>query len=175
MHIRKATLQDAEAIARVHVESWKTTYKGIIPDDFLNNLSYTQRTDLWTQAITQQDHYIMVAETSEGEIVGFADGWKKETNTVPHSGDLTSIYILESYQGKGMGKQLLQALFEIFKQLGWQKVFVEVLEDNKTCDWYEYYSATLCKTVTIQIGGVLLNERIYEWNNIDDVLARSSK
>lgn len=172
MHIRKATLQDAEAIARVHVESWKTTYKGIIPDDFLNNLSYTQRTDLWTQAIAQQDHFVMVVETSEGEILGFADGWKRETNTVSHSGDLTSIYILEAYQGKGIGKQLLQSLFEIFKQLGWQKVFVEVLEDNKTCDWYEYYGATFCKTVTIQIGGVLLNERIYEWNNIDDVLAR---
>lgn len=175
MHIRKATLQDAEAIARVHVDSWKTTYKGIIPDDFLNNLSYTQRTDLWTQAIAQQDHFVMVAETSEGEIVGFADGWKRETNTIPHSGDLTSIYILESYQGKGMGKQLLQSLFKLFKQLGWQKVFVEVLEDNKTCDWYEYYGATFCKTVTIQIGGVLLNERIYEWNNIDDVLAKLSK
>lgn len=56
--------------------------------------------------------------------------------------------------------------------MGWQKVFVEVLEDNKACEWYEYYGATLCKTVTIQIGGVLLNEQIYEWNNIDDVLAR---
>jgi len=172
MHIRKATLQDAEAIARVHVDSWKTTYKGIIPDDFLNNLSYTQRSDLWTQAIPQQDHYIMVAETSEGQIVGFADGWKKETNTVAHSGDLTSIYILEAYQGNGIGKQLLQSLFKIFKQLGWQKIFVEVLEDNKTCDWYKYYGATLFKTVVIQIDGVLLNERIYEWNNIDDVLAK---
>lgn len=74
-----------------------------------------------------------------------------------------------------MGKQLLQFLFKIFKQLGWQKVFVEVLEDNKTCSWYEYYGATLCKTVTIQIGGILLNERIYEWNNIDDVLVRLSE
>lgn len=48
MQIRKATLQDAEAIARVHVDSWKTTYKGIIPDNVLNNLSYTQRTEQWT-------------------------------------------------------------------------------------------------------------------------------
>lgn len=50
-----------------------------------------------------------------------------------------------------------------------------MLEDNKTCDWYEYYGAILYKTVTIQIGDVLLNERIYEWNNIDDVLAGLSK
>lgn len=74
MHIRKVTLQDAEDIARVHVDSWKTTYKDIIPDEFLNNLSYTQRNDLWTQALAQQDHFVMVAETSEGQIVGFADG-----------------------------------------------------------------------------------------------------
>jgi len=46
MIIRKAKLDDATGIAKVHVDSWRTTYKGIIPDDFLNNLSYEQRTEL---------------------------------------------------------------------------------------------------------------------------------
>ena len=40
MQIRRAKLDDAPGIAKVHVESWRTTYKGIIPNDFLNNLSY---------------------------------------------------------------------------------------------------------------------------------------
>ncbi|WP_306428702.1 hypothetical protein [Robertmurraya siralis] len=40
MIIREATLSDAEGIAKVHVDSWRTTYKGIVSDVFLEQLSY---------------------------------------------------------------------------------------------------------------------------------------
>ncbi len=58
------------------------------------------------------------------------------------------------------------------KQQGYQKVFVDVLEDNKTCSFYEHYGAKLYKTVQIKIGGKVLNERIYVWESVDDVLAK---
>lgn len=51
MIIRKASLIDAEGIAKVHVDSWRTTYENIIPKDYLDNLSYNQRTDLWKNNI----------------------------------------------------------------------------------------------------------------------------
>ena len=94
MKIRRATIKDAEGIAKVHVDSWRTTYKGIIPDEFLKNLSYEKRTELWIANISKSDNYLLVAETSEGEIIGFADIWKRETNTMPDATDLTSIYLL---------------------------------------------------------------------------------
>ena len=43
MLIREASPTDAAAIARVHVDSWRTTYAGIVPADYLANLSYTRR------------------------------------------------------------------------------------------------------------------------------------
>jgi len=174
MKIRRATHKDAEGIAKVHVDSWRTTYKGIIPDEFLKNLSYEKRTELWIGNISKSDNYLLVAETSEGEIIGFADIWKRETNTVPDATDLTSIYLLEEYQGKGVGKALLKNLFLQIKEQGYQKVFVEVLEDNKTCSFYEYYGAKLYDTVQIKIGGKILNERIYVWDNVDEVLTKLS-
>ena len=73
---------------------------------------------------------------------------------------------------RGKGKKLLKELFKHFKQLGYEKIFVEVLEDNKARYFYEYYGARLVKTVQIKIGGKILNELIYEWNNIDDVIER---
>ena len=45
--IRKAELEDAKGIAKVHVDSWRTTYKGIVPDTFLENLSYENREQIW--------------------------------------------------------------------------------------------------------------------------------
>jgi ribosomal protein S18 acetylase RimI-like enzyme len=170
--IRKAVLTDAEGIAKVHVDSWKSTYKNIIPDEFLQKLSYDRRTDLWKRNLSKEGNYVFVAENNQGEIVGFADCGKRETNNISNSGDLTSIYLLEEYQGKGVGKQLLKQLFNQFEELGFKKVFVEVLEDNKTRYFYEYYSAKLLKTEKIVIGGAELNLLIYEWDNIKEVSSK---
>ena len=172
MNIRKAILKDAEGIAKVHVDSWKSTYKNIIPDEYLNNLSYEQRTDLWKRNITKKGNYAFVAENNEDKIVGFADCGKRENNHTVNSGDLTSLYLLEEYQGQGVGKQLLKQLFFQCEELGFNKVFVEVLQDNKTRYFYEYYGAHLLKSEMITIGGAELNLLIYEWNNIYDVLSK---
>ncbi|WP_339229536.1 GNAT family N-acetyltransferase [Oceanobacillus sp. FSL K6-2867] len=170
MIIRRAKLDDATGIAKVHVDSWRTTYKGIIPNDFLNNLSYVKRTELWKRNISEEANYIVVALNEIDQIIGFGTAGKRQKNNENNTGDLTSIYLLEEYQGEGIGKKLLKELFKHFKQLGCEKIFVEVLEDNKTRYFYEYYGAKLVKTVQIKIGGQILNELIYEWNNIDDII-----
>ncbi|XRG80753.1 hypothetical protein V5E38_10815 [Rossellomorea sp. GAMAL-10_SWC] len=94
MNIRNATLTDASGIAKVHVDSWKTTYKNIMPDALLQKLSYDQRTDSWNKNLTEEGTYVFVAENNEGEIIGFATCGKREENQVDNSGDLTSIYLL---------------------------------------------------------------------------------
>jgi ribosomal protein S18 acetylase RimI-like enzyme len=174
MIIRKAVLTDAAGIARVHVNSWRTTYKGIIPDSFLDNLSYDKRTELWKRNISREGNYVFVAETENKEIIGFADCGKREDNHIANSGDLTAIYLLEEYQGKGIGKGLMKQLFYQFEELGYDRVFVEVLEDNKTSGFYEHYGAALHKTGKIRIAGVELNLLIYEWNDLGKVLSDKS-
>jgi len=47
MLIREASLTDTAAIARVHVDSWRITYAGIVPADYLAKLSYAQREQFW--------------------------------------------------------------------------------------------------------------------------------
>ena len=170
--IRRANIEDADGIAKVHVDCWKTTYKGIIPDNYLNGLSYKDRTELWKQNITREDNYVIIAENEQGKIIGFADAWKRETNIEENTCDLTSIYLLEEYQGTGIGKALINELFIHFKEMGYSKIFVDVLEDNKTKHFYEYYGAEFVKNIQIKIGGKVLNESKYKWNSIDKVLAK---
>lgn len=170
MNIRKATLSDSKGIAKVHVDSWKSTYKNIIPNEFLEKLSYDQRIDLWNRNISKEGNYVFVAVNNEREIVGFADCGKRDSNNVDHSGDLISIYLLEEYHGTGVGKQLLKQLFLQFEELEFNRVFVEVLEDNKTRYFYENYGAKLLKSEKTIIAGAELNLLIYEWNNLNEVL-----
>ncbi|MCS0788431.1 GNAT family N-acetyltransferase [Cytobacillus pseudoceanisediminis] len=173
MNIRKAVLADSKGIAKVHVDSWRTTYKNIIPDGFLKKLSYNRRTELWNENIIKEENYVFVAENSDGEIIGFAACGKRDSNHVPESGDLTAIYLLEEYHGKGVGKGLLKQVFLQFEELGFNRIFVEVLEDNKSRYFYEYFGAELYKTKKIAIAGAELDLFIYEWNNMKDVLSKS--
>lgn len=170
MIIRKSKVSDAKGIAKVHVDCWRTTYRNILPDGFLERLTYEQRTELWIKNLSKEDNYVFVAENNIGEIIGFADGKKRETNTVENSADLTSIYILEQYQGLGIGRQLLRILFLQFEKLNINRVFVEVLEGNNSRYFYETFGAEWVITKKVKIAGAELNLLVYEWKSIDSML-----
>ncbi len=172
MIIRRETISDAPGIAKVHVDSWRTTYKGIIPQSFLDGLSYEQRTKLWENNISDKSSMIFVAE-NEGEIIGFVTGGKRNTNEEAGASDLTSIYLLEEWQGKRVGKKLLNQIMNVFLEQGYQKIYVEVLAENKTRQFYQYYGAEYVKTVQLNIAGKILNEEIYVWNNVEKVIQQS--
>lgn len=76
MKIREASINDAEEIAAVHVESWKTTYTGIIPESYLAALSVQSRAKNWVQVFENQraDEIVYIAEDLKGKMVGFAHG-----------------------------------------------------------------------------------------------------
>ena len=170
--IRKANLSDAPGIAKVHVDSWRSTYKGIIPQSFLDGLSYEQRTILWKNNISDKNNTIYVAE-NEGEIIGFVTGGTRNTNKEAGASDLTSIYLLEEWQGKTIGKKLLNQIMIAFLEQGYQKIYVDVLAANKTRQFYQYYGAEYVKTVQLNIAGKTLYEEIYVWNNVEKVAQRS--
>jgi hypothetical protein len=77
--IRPAVVDDAPAIARVHIESWKTTYAGIFPDNLLGQLSVPDRTRFWTETLAKPaDRFItLVACDEAGRPVGFVCGARK--------------------------------------------------------------------------------------------------
>src|SRR5262247_626567 len=60
IRIREAQMQDSAAIAKVHVDSWRTTYKGIVSDDYLSAMSYTEREQRWQEFFEDTDHFQFV-------------------------------------------------------------------------------------------------------------------
>lgn len=132
MKIRKAVPADAKGIAKVHVDSWKTTYENIVPAAFLNSLSYEKREQRWRGTIPNGGVY--VAETEAKDIVGFATGGKKRTDEYPdYTGELYAIYILKKHQRNGLGKLLVRPIIEELRQQNMSTMIVKVLEDNRSC------------------------------------------
>lgn len=172
MIIRRATLDDIKGISKVHVDTWRTTYKGIIPDSFLESLAYEDRETAWIVHLNKVDEVIFVVENEKGEIIGFASTSRRENNEDVESIDLTSLYLLEEYQGNGIGKKLIKTLFEYYKAKGYKRVYVDVLAENKTRHFYEYYGAEFVKELNIKIGDKVLVEYVYVWNSVEDVLKK---
>ena len=110
--IRVAVPEDAASIARVHVDSWRSTYPGIVPAEYLDGLSYRSRESHWKGLLTtdRPEMSYFVAETQGGDIVGFANaGPEREGNRV-YQGELYAIYILEEYQRMGLGRRLFSSV-----------------------------------------------------------------
>jgi len=168
MKIRKAVLADAEGIARVHVDSWRTTYKDIVPDSYLQQLSYEQRAESWRRGIGHNALY--VAEDGNGKIVGFATGGKERTGKYKADGELYAIYLLHDVQGKGIGKKLSQVIAQSLKEQGFSSMLVWVLDRNSSKVFYESLGGQPIDEMMIDIGGEEFKEIAYYWDNIESLV-----
>ncbi|MEK5037692.1 GNAT family N-acetyltransferase [Sporosarcina sp. FSL K6-3457] len=165
MFIRKAELADVVGIAKVHVDGWRTTYKGIVPDAYLNNLSYESREQMWMSGVKQNNVYI--AEDEDGQIVGFASGGKERTGKYEaYVGELYAIYLLEGQQGKGLGRKLIQIVVDDLKEKKLNSMLIWALEENPACRFYERLAGKPIDTAEIEIEGKELSEVAYGWNDL---------
>ncbi|MFB2893443.1 N-acetyltransferase family protein [Aerosakkonemataceae cyanobacterium BLCC-F50] len=171
MIVREATHNDVPAIARVHVDTWRSTYQGIVPDEHLAKLSYEQRANFWHQIFhlpPEDSNFTFVAEEESSKIVGFANGGVERTGDPLYKGELNAIYILQIHQGKGIGRCLVQAVAKMLIQLGIKSMLVWVLVDNPACQFYTALGGEPVREKEIEIGGKRLIEVAYGWKNLEN-------
>lgn len=130
--VRAGTCTDVAGIARVHVNSWRTTYRGLMPADFLANLSYKQRENQWTRVLCGEasQEFVYVAADDTGQIVGFASGGPERSGHPLYKGELYCIYLLESCQRQGSGQQLFKAIVTNLVSKGFDLMLLWVLSAN---------------------------------------------
>jgi GNAT superfamily N-acetyltransferase len=149
MHYRKAELQDAGSLAYVHVHSWRTTYQGIVSEEYLQSLSVEEREKRWVR-ILSEFHHTYVAETEDGEIIGFVSFGKERSGE--YEGELYAIYLLEVQQGKGIGKKLFDIATSELKNMGFHTMWIWVLKENPSKLFYYKYKPVLMKEEILTIG-----------------------
>ncbi len=164
--IREAVAEDSEAIAHVHVESWKTTYAGIIPDAFLASLNRDERAERWRSAFATGNFRIFIVEEA-AVVLGFASGGKLRGELQSYDAELYAIYLLREHQGSGLGRALVLALVDALRSEGLKSMVVKVLEKNPAALFYQHLGAQLVARESIEIGGARLEELILGWRDLD--------
>jgi len=97
--IRRATADDIETIATIHIASWRATYRGILPDAHLDALDLNERIGRWRKWI---DADVFVA-IDDDRIIGFSR---------VENGEISHVYVDPSHQRNGAGRLLLNAVVE---------------------------------------------------------------
>ena len=163
MEIRKATIDDAKEISRIHALSWKAAYKGIVPQNYLDDLSE----NLWVQAIESwlKDNVlagqVMVVN---GNIIGCVTYGKARDKALSSWGEIVSIYLLPEYFAKGYGSKLLESAVLELNRLGFQHIYLWVLKQNERAKLFYEKNKWRCNEddeCTCEIAGKQLAEIRY--------------
>jgi GNAT superfamily N-acetyltransferase len=165
--IRPAVEQDALAISHVHVESWRTTYAGIVPEEYLASLNEAERVLLWREWLTR-DIQTYIADL-DGKIVGFISGGAIREPVPTYDAELYAIYLLQPAQRQGIGTALLKELAESLLSRGFKSMIVWVLEKNPGKDFYAKSRAQLVAAKDIQIAGMTRSEVCYGWPDLEAI------
>jgi GNAT superfamily N-acetyltransferase len=113
VEVRIATVDDAAAVAAVHVRSWQDAYRGMLPDAYLDGLSVERRSEVWSRILSETDlprTGTFVLE--EGlDVIGFVHVAPTRDDDLPAStGEVTGIYITPTSWRLGGGRQLMDRL-----------------------------------------------------------------
>jgi len=177
-HIRPAQPDDVRAIARVHVESWRTTYTGIMPDEALANLTVEDREQMWSASLSRihagaSSSCLFVAEEND-QIVGFACGGRERGDHPVYKGELYAIYLLKAYQRQGIGRALAQAVVHRLLDDGYSTMLIWVAAQNPACRFYEALGGHPVAFKTEEFGGRPIEEIAYGYDDLRALITPKS-
>jgi len=159
--IRAAQPADAQAIAQVRIDSWRTTYRGLIPDAYLDGMTVEASTALWQRVLQAESAAASVfVAVRDGEVVGFAAGNALKEPKHGADAELTAVYLRRDAQRMGVGHRLVGAVVAAEQARGASAIIVWTIAGNRGARaFYE------------SLGGELVVEQPFVWDGMDLVEA----
>jgi GrpB-like predicted nucleotidyltransferase (UPF0157 family)/ribosomal protein S18 acetylase RimI-like enzyme len=132
--VRRAESDDVAGIADIHVRSWQAAYRGVLPDELLDDLSAPEREGSWRSVLADDegDQLILVAEDAE-DLAGFCAiaTPSREAGTGERTAEIGAIYADPARWRQGVGTALLSAALAELTAQGWREVVLWVLPENR--------------------------------------------
>ena len=167
--IRPANVGDAPAIARIRIDGWRTAYRGIVPDAYLDAMDLDASVALWQRILAAVPNAISVfVADDDGEVVGFAAGNMLEEPRHDLDAELSAVYVRRDHQRAGIGRQLVCAVAQAQRGHGASGLIVWTLSGNKAARaFFEGLGATLVAEQPYEWDGLELDESGYGFADLD--------
>ena len=163
--IRKKERRDCKDIAHFVTIAWNETYRGIVSDEFLNNLynNEEERTQNSYNSFNEKDNHQYVLEVDD-KVVGFINVGPSDETDYDNCGEIHALYIINGYKGYGCGKKLIEAGISELKEMGYDKMIIGCLDGNPTNKFYQHIGGKLIKTRVFK--KLQLPENVYYYEKI---------
>jgi len=138
MKVRVATVKDLSRIADIHATSWRSSYAGILSDEYLLETVPKERLITWKQSLEypKNNQCIFVAEYDD-KVIGFICVFLDKDTLL--GSYIDNLHIDTSHQSCGIGKALLaKAAVWCYEQSPKSGLFLLVTQQNKRAQ--EFYT-----------------------------------
>jgi GNAT superfamily N-acetyltransferase len=124
--VRKAVLDDAYDFTYVQITAWKISYKGIVPDWYLDSLNVEETVEKTKNKLemTTATRYVGILD---GKIIAILSINLCFDEDQPEAGEIGALFVLPEYQSRGYGKQMESFAIAEFKNRGIHNVVVWTL------------------------------------------------
>ena len=165
VNLRMASLEDADAIGRIHVETWRNTYAGMLPGDLLVGMSLDRQRRMWRRML-RSGETVMVADDPRYGIIGFGSYGPNRSERGEFSGEVYTLYLLPDFHGLGIGRGLLEAVFGALTREGHTTALIWVLATNPSRFFYAAMGGKPIAARDTTMGGEVVGEIAYGWESI---------
>ncbi|MFO1127332.1 MAG: N-acetyltransferase [Rhodospirillales bacterium] len=168
VHIRPARPSDAEAIAEVHIEAWRSAYPGLVPTVVLVRLSKRAQTREWAQQIARRGYPagVLVADLAGRGVIGFGSSGRARPTSLAWAAEIYTLYVLPEYQDCGIGRALLLGLFQGLADRGLTSALVWVLKDNPARFFYEAMGGRRVAERDEHLWNTIVPQAAYAWDDV---------
>jgi GNAT superfamily N-acetyltransferase len=168
--IRSATFEDAEKIAYIHVKAWQESYKGIIHQNYLDTISFSERLAFRKKILMYpKTAQINLVAVQNDQIIGFCDAGVAFDSSEAYCGEIYAIYLLNEFKRHGAGKTLFNYINKLLEEHLLMPYVTWVLEENRTaCRFYEKCGGQFFKNKSVEIGDQNYIEIAYIFHRQED-------
>lgn len=154
VYVRKMIINDIDKVRQLYISGWQNAFKGIVPQDYLDNMNL----DNWAPPLNGA--YIL---TDGKNVLGTSSISSARDNCFEGWGEIISIYVLPELIGQGYGHLLFEFVKEKLLKLGYNKIYLTVFEDNKRArKFYEKHNFSWNnERIPLNVGGKDLIELRY--------------
>jgi ribosomal protein S18 acetylase RimI-like enzyme len=162
--ISTATTGDLHAIAEMHVLSWQTAYRGVVPDDMLNSRNIEDSVSGWRSTLQSYPENITVAKNRDGVLVGFccAGAVVDAKRSGPFEFEIYGLHVTPQLHRQGIGTSLIANAFARMGALGFRRAVVWTLEGLvQSRRFYEKRGGVVVNTAVWEVDTHKINEVAY--------------
>jgi L-amino acid N-acyltransferase YncA len=170
--VRRGKGDDAASIARVHVDSWRSTYAGMLPEDMLVKLSSADHEARWWRHVLgrfRRRHYVYVAEHETDGVIGFISGGPARESGLDLEAEVYALYLLDEYHGEGIGRDLFLRLAARLNRECGRSLVVWVLNENPSKYFYEAMGGRRVGRRSERMGSAEVLETAYGWADMAEL------